>query len=346
MKIRLFFALVFSFHCVLLAAKDNFFPGDLDDLVAVEGNTPLIFQDLGELLKDGGRYMFLRVPSTGTLVIDSFMDAWLRQFPWFRKWLKELEKSNPTNSAVVRDGSKLVNTPIKMLFLVPVDQSGRLYDRGDMATQASKFFSKVVGFAVLDSTGMTKNPVALFVVNTGGDVIAQTFHEAAISWRDLDVSTRDGYLSYFYLNAGENFGHALRSVPVKAATGYIIGFAMNYVELDYKVGNFTLGGINLAKWIIPDEIKAMMLSDVRGLLNQMEYVSPSVADEMRTIDPELWLVSFARSFVRSLALTTGCKVATDTTRLLATTRFASYVTPTIIALTSIIFAVQMKDHVL
>lgn len=222
-------------------------------------------------------YVLHRVPSVGTLLIDASVDAFLRQSPPIARELLKLEKTNPTNAAVVRDFSKMLTIGVKNYQNVSVDLSGRPYDCSDVYSQAVKLGFKAVGITGLRWMGLEGG---LFLVNTGGDVVSQAFLEAGKDWRKNNAtSSFEDYMSTAYLGALKN---GAISIPIKSAMGYSIGALIKKLQV-------TEG----AEWMVLTAMRRPRSNVVVGLT-----------------------VSFAQAILKSLFLTTGCKVAVDATRSL------------------------------
>ncbi len=295
MKYFIFISVVSSFLFAKVTDKD--LERDLDQASV----------DIAKLGWDAVAYVGQRVPSMGTMVIDGLVDTGLRQYKPVADAIKNLEKTNPTNGAVVRDFSKTGTSFFKMYSGVAVDRSGRLYESSDIDSQLLKLGSKLIGFYYLGVLqGGSASELSMWLVNTGGDWLGQAAIDSAVDWRKLKSQnkTDDSFEAYFVANAPSALASSIVSTPVKSATGYAIGFPAKVM------GDVT-------------EIALLMLMG-RVTRNVGENLEWTAEKNQPTIVAAV--VTFSTSIVKSLFLTTGCKTMIDLSRL-AREHLAQWLSP-------------------
>lgn len=268
----------------------NFVLADVKkDLEIVERDLVKTGLDVWVLVSDAGTCLVNNIPSASTLTIDGSVDGVLRQFKPAANMIKQLEDKNPVNGAIVRDFSKTMTVLFKIHYELPVDLSGRLYDRVDLYSQAFKLVSKTLGFSGLYACGYIGNSVLLFVVNNGGDILSQAVLDSGKAWRkNQTVSFEDFAL--------ENYSpkNAFVSIPAKGAMSYVVGWVIQTFS-------------------IADAAEIAMLV----ILNQVEKTK--TAESMSLQVPKNlpfmpgFMTSAVTSIVKSLILTTTCKTAVDLT---------------------------------
>ncbi len=263
--------------------------------------------DVAKLLTDGAAYVGQRVPGVGTMVIDGLVDTALRQYKPVADAIKNLEKTNPTNGAVVRDFSKTGTSFFKMYSGFAVDRSGRLYDSSDIDSQILKLASKLIGFYYLGVLqGAQASELSMWLVNTGGDWLGQAAIDSAVDWRKLKSNnkTEDSFEGYLMANAPSALFSSVVSTPVKSATGYAIGFPTKLV------GDVT-------------EVALLMLMGrvTRNVGDKLQWTADKSQPAMIAA-----IVTFSTSIVKSLILTTGCKTMIDLSRL-AREHLAQWLSP-------------------
>lgn len=260
-----------------------------NDLSVVERDLVKTGLDVWVLVSDMGTCFMNNIPSASTMVIDGSVDGVLRQYKPVSNMIKQLEEKNPVNGAVVRDFSKALTVLFKIHYELPVDLSGRLYDRADLYSQALKLLSKTLGFAGLYSLGYIGNSGLLFVVNNAGDILSQSVLDSGKAWRKNQTVSFEQYaLENFSVNS------ALASIPAKGVVSQIVGWIMKTTS-------------------ITDAAEIAMLI----ILNQA-VMSKTDAGVTVTVPKALlfmpgFMASAGTSIVKSLILTTTCKTAVDLT---------------------------------
>lgn len=256
-----------------------------NDIIVVEQDLIKTGFDVWVLLGDAKICLYNNIPSSGTLTVDGAVDSFLRQYQPIAVAIKALEQKNPVNGAIVRDFSKAMTVSFKIYYELPVDLSGRQYDRADLYAQMTKFMSKVAGFSALYLAGGIASPVMLFIVNNGGDVLSQGVLDAGKDWRKNQTDSFENYILENY-----SVKKSIFSIPAKGTVSYATGWVIQ--------------NLNLAQ---------------AAELATLVILSQATKDKNTIILPEKlsfkagFMTSFVTSVLKSLILTTTCKSAVDTT---------------------------------
>jgi len=277
---RFIVALIVCF-CANVSAHNNL----SKDLEVVEKDIMRASVDIWILVGDVGTCLRNNIPSTETLLVDGSVDAFLRQYQPLAIAIKTIEEKNPINGAIVRDLSKAMTVAFKIHYELPVDLTGRLYDRADLYGQMTKLISKVLGFSALYGCGGIHNSYLLFLINNGGDVLSQGVLDAGKNWRKNQTDSFENYLLDNY-----SVQKPMVSIPAKGAVSYGMG---------YLIQNFNI-------------------ADAAELATLLILNQATRKDSTITLPKELsfrvgFVTSFVTSVVKSLILTTTCKTAVDLT---------------------------------
>lgn len=268
----------------------NFVLADVKkDLEIVERDLVKTGLDVWVLVSDAGTCLVNNIPSASTLTIDGSVDGVLRQYKPAANMIKQLEVKNPVNGAIVRDLSKTMTVLFKIHYELPVDLSGRLYDRADLYSQALKLVSKAVGFSGLYACGFIENQGLLFVVNNAGDILSQAVLDSGKAWRKNQTLSFEEYtLENFSVNS------ALASIPAKGGVSQIVGWLIQKVSI--------ADAAEIAMLVILNQVEKTKTA---------EGISLQVSKDLPFIPG--FMTSAATSIVKSLILTTTCKTAVDLT---------------------------------
>lgn len=244
--------------------------------------------DVWVLVKDTGTCLYNNVPSPATLIVDGSFDGLIRQWEPIANGIRKLEEVNPINGAIVRDGSKALTIAFKMHLKLPVDLSGRLYDRADLYAQIVKLVSKGTGFLSLYGLSWIGSPVACFIVNNGGDVLSQAVLDAGKTWR------RGNKTASFEEFAVQNYSieNSIFSIPAKGTVSFVMASLIKKCSIAEGFELLTLVVLNQA--IIKRNQDATTIT----FANKHRFMTG-------------FLVATVVSIVKSLILTTTSKSAAD-----------------------------------